>query len=308
MIMLKKLSVIIPTYNAEHYLPLLLKYIKTQTIDFELIVIDSSSTDNTVSIAREYTQNIIVIPQNEFDHGSTRTKAAKIAKGDILIFLTQDALPFDEFTLENILKVFENQKIGAAYGRQIPYENTTPFGKHLRMFNYGEQSYVRSKKDIRQYGLKTAFLSDSFAAYRKSTLEAVGWFKDGLIVGEDTFAGAKMILDGHSLAYVAEAKVYHSHSYTVWQEFQRYFDIGVFHRTESWILEAFGKAEGEGLRYLKSELKYLLDNRFWYLIPEFFIRNVMKYTGYKLGQNYKKLPLSVIKKCSMHLSWWDKSV
>ena len=217
-------------------------------------------------------------------------------------------MPYDEFTIENIVKVFENQKIGAAYGQQLPYENTNPFGKHLRTFNYGEESYIRSKGDIRQHGLKTAFLSDSFAAYRKSTLKAVGWFKNGLIVGEDTFAGAKMILANCSLAYVAEAKVYHSHSYTVWQEFQRYFDIGVFHRTESWILKEFGNAEGEGLRYIKSELKYLLDNRFWYLIPEFFIRNSMKYTGYKLGQNYEKLPLWMIKKCSMHHRWWDKRV
>ena len=79
------------------------------------------------------------------------------------------------------------------------------------------------------------------------------------------------ILSGYTLAYVGEAKVYHSHSYTVWEEFKRYFDIGVFHQRENWILNSFGKAEGEGAKYVKSELKFLLKNNAWYLVPEWFI-------------------------------------
>jgi rhamnosyltransferase len=301
------ISIIIPTYNAEPYIQELMEIISTQSYkDFELIIIDSSSKDVTVEIAKEYTDNVIVIPQNEFDHGGTRAKVAQIATSDILVFLTQDALPYDENTIENIIKIFDNQKISAAYGKQIPYEETSLFGKHLRQFNYGENSYVRDRNDIKKYGLKTAFLSDSFAAYRRNALENIGWFKDGLILGEDTYAGAKMILSGYSLAYVADAKVYHSHSYTILEEFRRYFDIGVFHKSEDWILQEFGKAEGEGMKYVKSEINYLLSNGAWYLLPEFIIRNGMKYLGYKLGQKYEKLPKWMIKRFSMHYRWWDK--
>lgn len=304
---MSKISIIIPTYNAENYLLNLLEKLKNQSIkECELIIIDSSSQDKTVEIAKEFTDNVIVIPQSEFDHGGTRAKAAQIAKGEIIVFLTQDALPYDEFTIENIIKVFEDEKVGAAYGRQLSYEGTNLFGKHLREFNYGEASYTRNKNDISKYGIKTAFLSDSFACYRKSALESIGWFKSDLILGEDTYAGAKMILGDYNLAYVAEAKVYHSHSYTVWEEFKRYFDIGVFHKCENWILESFGKVEGEGMKYIKSEVKYLLENRAWYLLPEWFIRNGMKYLGYKLGQKYEKLPMWMIKKFSMHHRWWDK--
>lgn len=100
-------TIVVPTYNAEKYLGNLLEKIKIQTIkEYELIIIDSSSKDETVNIARKYTDNVIVITQNEFDHGGTRAKAAKIAKGEILIYLTQDALPYDRFSIENILKVF----------------------------------------------------------------------------------------------------------------------------------------------------------------------------------------------------------
>jgi len=301
-----KVSVIIPTYNGEEYLLKLLERLKNQTVSFELIIIDSSSSDNTVTIAREYTDNIIIIPTSEFDHGGTRTKAAKVATGEIIVFLTQDALPYDNYAIEKMLEPFENPKVGAAYGRQIPYDETTLFGKHLRDLNYTDTSYVRTLKDKELYGIKTAFLSDSFAAYRKSTLEKIGYFKDALIVGEDSYAGAKIILHKYALAYCSEAQVYHSHSYTVIEEFKRYFDIGVFHKREDWILKEFGKAEGEGGRYVRSEFNYLLKQHAYHRIPEFFIRNGIKYLGYKLGYHYQGLPSFLIQRFSMHRLWWEK--
>ncbi len=300
------ISVIIPTYNAEKYLPALLEKLKQQTLSFELIIIDSSSVDDTVNIANTYTDTIIIIPTEEFDHGGTRTKVAMRAKGDIVVFLTQDALPYDDTAIERLVESFHDTDVAASYGRQLPYASTSLFGKHLRDFNYRAVSYKRSMDDAKAYGIKTAFLSDSFAAYRKSVLEELGWFKDGLILGEDTYVGAKVIMAGHSIYYNAEAQVYHSHSYTLLQEFRRYFDIGVFHKNESWILDTFGKAEGEGMKYVKSELKFLIDNNAYLKIPEFFIRNGLKFIGYKLGQRYNSLPIELSKKLSMHKRWWDK--
>jgi len=301
-----KLSIIIPTYNAQEYLPKQLESLKEQSVDFELIIIDSSSKDKSVEIARRYTDHIIIIPQREFDHGGTRTKAAKRASGDIVLFLTQDALPTDSHTIENIIGVFEDEKIGAVYGRQIPYEESSIFGKHLRLFNYPPISHRRTLGDSNRYGIKTVFLSDSFAAYRVSALIDIDWIKDGLISSEDSYAGAKMLLAGYDLAYEANAQVYHSHSYSIIEEFKRYFDIGVFYNRQRWIIEKFGRAEGEGGRYIKSELNYLIKNRAYLKIPEFFIRNGMKYLGYKLGQNYHHLPQSIVDRVTMHRSWWSR--
>jgi rhamnosyltransferase len=300
------ISVIIPTFNAEHYLPALLENLARQTITFELIIIDSSSTDSTLQIAKQYTDHIISITQADFDHGGTRTKAAKTATGELIIFLTQDALPYTEDALEKLLIPLASPEVAAVYGRQLPYEQTILFGKHLRIFNYPAVSYVRTLSDASKYGIKTAFLSDSFAAYKKSALEKVDWFKNGLIVGEDTHIGAKLLLAGYSIAYASEAQVYHSHSYSIPEEFRRYFDIGVFHTNEYWILEHFGKAEGEGGRYIKSEFSYIVQQKAWFYLPTFFIRNALKYTGYKLGRYYQYLPMFIIKKLSMHAGWWDK--
>jgi len=299
-------SVIIPTYNAKNELEALIERLKKQTLPFELVVIDSSSTDGTAEVGQKHADIFLSIDKADFDHGGTRTKAAKAASGEVLVFLTQDALPTHEKTLERLVRLFKIPVIGAAYGNQIPYEHTSLFGRHLRSFNYPETSCIRTAADRPRYGIKTAFLSDSFAAYRRSVLEEIGWFKNGLIVGEDTYAGAKILLKGHALAYCAEARVYHAHSYTVAEEFKRYFDIGVFHEREGWILEHFGKAEGEGRRYIFSELKYLFEHRAPHKIPEFILRNSVKYLGYTLGRHYTALPKGLVKSLSMHKPWWAK--
>lgn len=291
------ITIIIPTCNASKYLPSLLARLESQTIkNYELMVVDSSSNDNTVDIAQSHRANVITIPQSEFDHGGTRTLAAVEANGDILVYLTQDALPYNEYAIENIIKPFaDDRKIGVAFGRQLPYPGASVFAEHLRLFNYPDTSYTRILDDKKKYGITTAFLSNSFAAYRKSVLKEIGYFKSGLPFGEDACAGAKILLKEYRIAYVAEAMVLHSHNYTVWQDLKRYFDMGTFHRTENWLLKEFGKAEGEGIRYTKSEIKFLLKKRRFDLLPEFTLRLIMKYLGYKLGVGYERIKPRVTK-------------
>lgn len=299
-------SIIIPTYNAEKQIQGLCEALRSQAVSSEIIVIDSSSSDKTVEIAESFGAKVLVVRKEDFDHGRTRTLAGKAAKGDILIYMTQDALPFDRHCIGNIARLFEDQMIAASFGRQLPYPETTAFGTHLRLYNYPEVPYIRTLSDKNNYGIKTPFLSNSFTAYRRSALTKISWFKEKLILGEDTHAGAKLLLAGYTIAYVPDAMVYHSHNYSVFQEARRYFDIGVFHKSEQWIIEEFGNAEGEGARYIQSAFAFLKKNRKYYLLPEFFVRNVLKYIGYTLGQHYGMLPYSMIRKLSMHEYYWDK--
>jgi rhamnosyltransferase len=298
------ISIIIPTYNASRYLDVQLKALLSQCIkDSEIIIVDSSSSDNTLEIAKLYGVHAFVIPKKEFDHGGTRTLAGKKAKGECLIYLTQDAIPCDAFAIANLLQPLLNDKtIGAAFGRQVPYPDATPFAKHLRFFNYPEKSYIRSANDRRKYGMRTVFCSNSFAAYRRSALEDVGWFKQKLTLGEDMLACANMLLKGYKLGYVSEATVYHSHNYSLVDEFKRYFDTGVFHKMENWILEEFGRPEGEGLRYIKSEISFLIADGHIYLLPLAIIRSSLKVVGYKLGYHYNRLPGILVKQLSMRSS------
>jgi rhamnosyltransferase len=300
-------SIIILTLNSENKLKKLLPLIKRQSLQPEkILVIDSSSQDKTCEVAKENSCQVAVIERKDFDHGGTRALAGKYLNSDIFLYLTDDIIPFNNIAFEKLISVFKDEKIAAAFGRQVPYSETNIFGKHLRYFNYPDLPYIREYKDREKYGIKTVFLSDSFCAYRKTCLEKIGWFKEGLILGEDSYAGAKFILEGYKISYVSDSMVYHSHNYSAIEEFKRYFDIGVFHRTESWILKEFGKAEGEGIKYIKSGIKFLIDNNKIYLFPEFFLRIFLKYLGYKLGYNYKFLPEFLIKILSMHKNWWEK--
>jgi rhamnosyltransferase len=301
-----KCSVCIPTYNAEPYIGRLFSSLMKQTIPCEVVVIDSSSLDNTINIAESYGAKILVINKKDFDHGGTRNLAAAGTSGDILIFLTQDIDFADEYALENLIRPFHNdKKVAAIFGRQLPNADASAFSAHLRLFNYPDTSYVRSLDDRSVYGIKTVFFSDSFSAYRRSALEGIGWFKKGLIFGEDTHAIAKLLFAGSKVAYAADAAVYHSHNYTAVEEFKRYFDIGVLHISENWILKEFGQTKGEGIKYIRSEALYLMKHKRYDLVPAFVLRNALKYLGYHLGLKYSHVPKSLACRMSMNKNWWE---
>ncbi|MEA2029442.1 MAG: glycosyltransferase [Campylobacterota bacterium] len=300
---MEKVSVIIPTLNAQDTIGKLLEYLSKQNVD--ILVIDSSSTDRTLEIVQEYEVEYMQITQNEFDHGTTRTLGAKHSQdAEFLIFLTQDALPYNSESIDNLLLPFKDDDVGAVCGRQIPHPNEAIFGRHLREYNYPQESHVRSYEDRKHYGIKTPFLSNSFAAYRRSALAQMGFFKEGLIFGEDMYMAAKMLQSGYKVAYQADAVVYHSHTYSYMQELRRYFDMGVFHTQEAWLLKDFGKAEGEGKKFVFSQIKFLLNNGKFYLIASMGLRTLFKLFGYKLGKNYQKLPKLLILSLTMNAKWW----
>ncbi len=304
-----KISVIIPTRNGALTLPALLEKLASQTISVdELLIVDSQSTDETVQIAQKINAQLVQIQQAEFDHGATRTMMAKRAKGDLLIFFTQDAIPLASDCIEKLIAPFRgNENLCISYGRQLPNPNASLFAAALRDFNYPGHSVVRTFSDRSKLGLKTVFVSNSCSCYKKSILAEIGYFPDSLIFGEDTCAAGRLLKKGYSMAYVAEAAVYHSHNYSLIQEFQRSFDIGVLHRSERWLPETYGRAEGEGMRYVKFELARILKAKRFFLLPLFFLRNCAKLIGYKLGSRYHVLPRRVLPKLSMHSGWWSRS-
>lgn len=302
------ISVCIPTWNAESWLPNLLSSLQAQQLpdglELEILVADSSSTDRSQAICAEYGIDPIVIAPGEFDHGGTRTIMAKAARGEFVVFLTHDALPANNQAITNLLKPFKDDDVVAVCGRQLPHQNAGPLGSHLRLYNYPQESSVRSWEDREQYGIKTIFLSDSFAAYRRSALEEIGWFPSGLLFGEDSLACAKFIFSGKKVAYQSDAQVYHSHDYTLAEDFRRYFDVGVFHTREAWAFDPLPKAEGEGVKFALSEWKYLVHNKQWLYLAQSPFRILAKLIGYKLGKVHQNLPHGIILNLSMAPHWW----
>ena len=275
------------------------------------LIVDSSSRDGTGELAGRLGWVVTHAP-GAFDHGGTRRWAVRkalevIGRDGVVVLLTQDAVPSGARgeAIKRLAGMLEDHGLGAAYGRQLPRPGAGPFEAHARLFNYPGRSEVRSMEDARRLGIKACFFSDSFAAYRLEALEEVGGFPERAIVGEDVIVAAKLLKAGWKIAYVADACVYHSHDLTPLQEMRRYFDIGVFHARESWILREFGKPEGEGLRFLRSELRYLWQHAPW-RIPESFLRAALKYLGYRLGRAERWLPLWFKRWVSVQKHYWDR--
>ena len=270
----------------------------------QMLVIDSSSTDGSAELAQRAGFAVHTIPCEQFNHGATRQLGTEmLACAEILVFLTQDAILATPDALEKLLASFADERVGAAYGRQLPQPGGGAIGAHTRLFNYPDANAVKTLADAPRLGIKTAFLSDSFAAYRRCALMEAGGFPAGVILGEDTYVAARMLLNGWKIAYCAEAQVFHSHDYTPTQEFGRYFDTGVFHGREPWIRQKFGQPAGEGGRFVRSELRFLARKR-PALIPSALLRTVLKFAGYKLGTLERHWPLWLKRRLSMHTGYW----
>lgn len=300
-----KVALFIPTRNAGKIWNNLINSVNQQNLRLEKkLIIDSESSDDTVKIASHNGFQIIKIDKKEFNHGGTRNKGIEALKeNDIIIFLTQDVILASPQSLENLIKPFEDPKVACVYGRQLPHLDANPLAIHARVYNYPNKSSIKDASMIPEIGFKVSHISNAFAAYRVSVFKDLDTFPTDVIIAEDTYLASKIIKAGLKIVYAADATVYHSHNYSPIEEFQRYFDTGVFHKQNAWIREDFGQPDGEGLKYIKKEFSYLLKNNPLWIFPS-IISNGMKWLGFKLGQNYNRLPKSLLVPFSMHKTFW----
>lgn len=297
-------TVIVPTLNAAKDWPLFAPALLACARPEQVLVVDSESTDGTVELAHSAGFQVRSVKRAEFNHGGTRQVAAEMQSGaDILVYMTQDSILVGPNALADLVAVFTDPQIAAAFGRQLPRPGAEAIEAHARGFNYPAASEIRCLASRDKLGIKAAFLSNSLAAYRRSELMHVGGFPANVIFGEDTVTAARLLLAGYKVAYVAEACAYHSHHYTKLQEFKRYFDIGVLHSRERWLLNEFGHVQGEGKRFVFSELRYLQQRDVWQ-IPSALVRTVIKFIAYRLGRMEARFTPNFKRRLSMHSSFW----
>lgn len=216
-------ALVIPTRNAGSELrPLLEAVVEQSRVPDEVLIVDSESEDETVSIAESFSfVRTRVIPKRSFDHGKTRDWAFGEVAGDIVVFMTQDAIPANEETIERLVAPFDDEEISMTYGRQLPRQSANRYEALLRQYNYPNESVVRTHRDIERLGIKAFFASDSCAAYRRSAYKELGGFVRPCLSNEDMFMAAKVLNSGKKLKYVADACVYHSHDLSFMQQFRR---------------------------------------------------------------------------------------
>lgn len=293
------IGIIIPTLNAENDLKAILPIISNKK--YKILIIDSKSTDATIDVAKKY--NVKVVIEDSFNHGATREKARKIINTDIVVFLTQDAYLKDSEQIEKLIKPLLNGTSSIAYGRQKPKKDASFFESFPILFNYNQDSSVRSISDIKKYGVFTFFCSNNFGAYLSKDLDLIGGFESTL-TNEDYFACFKLLKIGKKVAYVSNAQVIHSHKFSLSENFRRFFDTGYVRGEKKHIQELAGHADKRGVKLAVEMLKFLLFKN-PLLIPYSILESLIKYLGFKVGFYGQNLPISIKKFMSNQKYYWD---
>lgn len=282
---MSSVSLVIPTLDAQAEIGDLLNQLMLQTCcPDEIIVVDSSSSDHTVEIASGFAGvRVIEIDRSVFNHGLTRDMAVKESFGDIVCFMTQDAIPANNRYIENLIApILSDECVAISSGRQLPKADARKFERLVRAFNYGPESNVRSKADLPKLGIKTYFATDVCSAYRRRIYNELGGF-GRTDMSEDMLMAAKAVNAGYSVAYAADACVYHSHNLSPAEQYRRNYAIGYFLESNKEIVACTSEV-GEGGRLVKQVGKRLLLDHSFFEFGAFGVDCFARLIGNRFGR------------------------
>ena len=300
-----EVDVLIPVYRPDGKLTELLKRLKMQNYPIHRVILMNTEEKHFPTELTGIWDRVEVyhLAKEEFDHGGTRYRGVRISTADLVVCMTQDAMPADETLIEELVKPFDDPEVWAAYARQLPNEDCREVEKYTRSFNYPEKSMVKTKEDLDRLGIKTFFCSNVCAAWRRKKYLELGGFVKHTIFNEDMILAGTMIKQGGKIAYCAKAKVIHSHNYSAFQQFHRNFDLAV---SQTMYPEVFGgiRSESEGIKLVKKSLSYCIKIGKPWLMIQVVTQSAGKLLGYKMGQRYRSLPMWLILRCTMSPSFW----
>jgi len=241
-----KVSIVIPTKNGENDIKECLSGIFKQKTDynFEVIVIDSGSTDNTLDIVDNFPAKLVKIKPSEFNHGDTRNLGAKLAVGEYIVFMVQDAVPANELWLQNLIRNFDDEKVAGVYSRQKPKPGASPIVvKHLNSWvTAGTEKIVTRIEDKDKYNSLSPFdkrifvnFDDISSCMRKSIWKEEPYSR--ILYGEDIEWSKRVLEKGYTIIYEPESIIYHSHEPRLKYEFKRrYIDHKINRRLFNLVL------------------------------------------------------------------------
>lgn len=301
-----KISIICPLYNAEKYIESLHNNLLTQELssDVELDIqyVLTKSKDKSKEILEEMNLNYCSIDSKEFSHSKTREFMAYKSDGDIIVFISQDVVMKDKLWLMNLVKPIMLNECEASFSRQLCTNNSIE--RYIRKINYPEVSRIVSKNDVDTYGLLTFFYSDASSAIKASIYkELKGYDNKNLIINEDMYLAYKIINNGYRIKYCADSQVIHSHTFTLKQLYNRYFDTGVFLRQNSYLLKF--KANKSGGDLAKQVFKEALKEKNFKVVINLIPNFAARFIGSNLGKRYESLSQKFVIKSSMNKNYWN---
>jgi rhamnosyltransferase len=302
-----KASVVIPTKNGEEYLDEVMQAIFAQVApwDYEVVVIDSGSTDRTLEILGRYPVRLLQIPPLEFNHGETRNRAIAEAKGAYIALLTQDATPASKHWLANMVAACEEEGVAGVFGPHLTRDDCDPIESrnlavHFRNFGEGRTRYqVLDEADYKARQGHYDFFSNCNSCLKRAVWEQIPFRRTPM--AEDQMWAQDVLKAGYAKIYEPDAPVLHSHFYTPWiflkrsfDEFRSYKQLGNPGGYESLrqIFPGIFKEIALDLRYIWREAEIPTARKlFW--THRYPVTNLARKLGGYLGTNHARLPEGV---------------
>ncbi len=228
-----KVSVVIPAYNAGSGFVRLLESISGQRTDFahEVLVVDSGSTDGTVGVARRCGTTVHRIPKSEFNHGATRNLGISLSRGEYVVLVVQDALPFDKEWLAAMVENLDrDERVAGVYSRQIPHPESSVLTRALTndLLAAAPERREQYVREVEAYGRlsperqwRLAAFDNVSSCVRRSVWEEIPF--DETNFAEDLRWGKKVIEAGYKLVYEPRSVVFHSHERGAMYDLRRYY-------------------------------------------------------------------------------------
>ncbi|MDQ3739444.1 MAG: glycosyltransferase [Actinomycetota bacterium] len=257
------ISIVIPVKNGGDDLRRCLDGIAAQRVpdEVEVVVVDSGSTDGSDALAEAAGARVHRIPPEEFNHGGTRNLGASLARGDVLVFTSQDAHAESEDSLSLLVAPLADPSVGGVYGRQIAHQGAKPPEEFFLDFLYGPRARVQRASSAGELSMETTLFSNVFSAMRRDVFERFR-FVDDIVMSEDQEWSARVLVAGYAIVYEPRAVVRHSHDYDLRAAFRRFYESGLSAR------RAYAPGGGSllvvartGLDYLRAEGRWLRERR-----------------------------------------------
>jgi glycosyltransferase involved in cell wall biosynthesis len=294
-------SILIPAKNEALNIRGCLDSVFSQVSDhpFEVVLVDSGSTDGTPEIVGNYAVRLYRIPANEFHHARTRNYLAELAKGKYLVYLNADAFPTSPTWLDSLISNFSDDSVGAAYGRHLPKLDCNLERRAVLSAMYGDVRIVKEPSRKQELGYRYYHLSTVNAAFRKDVWERTG-FPEDLKIFEDVGIAKRILDGGWKIVYEPTATVYHSDNHSTTYLLKRYFDLGiVWNRLDIWDEGTKASLFKDGWRLLRRKLAQTNGQENGNSKPiRAIAQDTAKYAGLLLGKNEQFLPLSLKRKIS----------
>jgi rhamnosyltransferase len=257
-----------------------------------------------LSIVSEYPEvGLHRIPPEEFGHGKTRNLGARLAQGEFLVYIPQDATPVGHDWLEKLLRPFADASVAGVYAKQVPRPEANAMEKFFLLDTYASTPEARSLAQGEEASLARCFFSTVSGAVRASVW-ANHPFREDIIMSEDQAWASEVMRAGHTIAYEPRSCVLHSHQYGIAAVFRRNFDSG--YSIKQIFAGRTGMPLSRAVMKLARAAVFVLREGTTCDRLKFLPYEAARYIGFLLGTHAESLPLSIRRKFSSLRYFWER--